>query len=164
MIQLLPFAPQHADTLLSYSLSEEQHQFTALPAQVFTRIAARNASSDYAARPVTILYQQQPAGFFVLDSGNDKFIYTDNPQSILLRSLSIDARLQGFGIGTAAMRQVPTYIQQHYAHEGFNEIVLGVNLGNHAAYRLYQKVGFTDTGRQITGLRGLQHVMYLKLQ
>ena len=163
MVTLRAFEPAHKEALCNYTLPEAQRDFTALPALVFERIAARNQAGDFLAMPVTILFQGAPVGFFVLDSGSDKFVYSDNPQSLLLRSLSVDERQQGQGIGTMAMRLLPDFVKENYPIDSITEIALGVNVNNVAAYNLYLKVGCKDEGKQIEGPHGMQYVLTLQI-
>ncbi|EJS91110.1 hypothetical protein AAUPMC_05652, partial [Pasteurella multocida subsp. multocida str. Anand1_cattle] len=55
----------------------------------------------------SILSDDEPVGFFVLDQGEDRQKYSDNPQAVLLRSMSIhlifrDSALQNSLISSEA--------------------------------------------------------------
>ena len=147
---------------LSYRLSEVQLQFTATVENALKRIENRELKGDFTAKAVTILKDNLPAGFFVLDFGNDKFELTDNPKSVLLRSLSLNPDFQGKGIGKAAMLMIPDFVEKYFPKT--EEIVLAVNDGNDAAYQLYQKCGYRYEGKTRMGRSGIQKLMKLKLQ
>ncbi len=62
-IQLKHTETKHHDALL-YNLPEDQIPFTALPSETFERLKLR---ADGHAKPITILLDEVPIGFFVLD-------------------------------------------------------------------------------------------------
>lgn len=153
-ITLAPYSALHFEDLMCYELGEAQRQFTALPKE---NLVTRNILADPEKHAVTILLQDKAIGFFVFDAGPDREQLSDNPHALLLRSLSVNPLYQGQGFGLQAMIACSRYMQDHLP--AYNEIVLMVNLGNTAAYRMYQKAGFTDTGIVQEGRNGLQHVM-----
>ncbi|SDQ16022.1 Protein N-acetyltransferase, RimJ/RimL family [Chryseobacterium soldanellicola] len=143
---------------LNYALDETQIQYTSTAEMALQRIKER---ADGKAFPVTIFEDEKPSGFFVLDFGNDKFDLTDNVNSVLLRSLSVNPQLQGKGIGKAAMLEVDQFVKNHF--KDCEEIVLGVNFNNPGAYDLYIKVGYHHEGKTMIGRNGPQRIMYKKL-
>ena len=88
MVTLQFFTEEHFPDL-NYQLDEIQLQYTSSAEMALQRIKERN---DGKAFPITILYEEKPVGFFVLDFGEDKFDLTDNPNSTLLRSLSVNPK------------------------------------------------------------------------
>lgn len=146
MLTLSVLQEDHRIDLLSYGLPDEQLQFTALPRQVFERIAFRNAQNDFAARPVSILYAGKAIGMFVLDRGGDLRLWTENKNAVFLRSLSLNPSYQGKGFGKKAMSLIPEFAQAIFAPIVINEIVLGVNRGNEIANSLYTKLGYRALG------------------
>ena len=149
---------QHHNALLNYSLSEEQINFTALPEQTFQRLEER---IDNDAKPITILLDDEPIGFFVLDYGEDKLDLTKNENSLLLRSLSINPAFQGKGFGKIAMNLVDDFVKENFPT--INELVLAVNFLNKSAYDLYLKVGYIDDGSQREWINGMQHLLRKKI-
>lgn len=143
---------------VNYILDENQSKYTSTAEQALKRIEERN---DTQAFPITIFEDEKPAGFFVLDFGEDKFDLTENENSVLLRSLSVNPEMQGRGIGHAAMMAVDDFIRKHF--KSCNEIVLAVNQNNLSAYELYIKVGYLYEGRTRTGRNGPQYLMHKKL-
>ncbi|MBB4752722.1 GNAT family N-acetyltransferase [Actinoplanes lobatus] len=56
----------------------------------------------------------------------------------LLTHLEVPEQLRNHGIGTWIIRE----IEHRVAQDGFRQIVLGVDLGNAGAARLYQRLGY----------------------
>lgn len=102
-------------------------------------------------------------GFFVLDFGQDKYRYTDNPNAVLLRSMSINPAFQGMGYAKNALnfKCLQEFCKTHISL--CHEIVLGVNHANVSAQRLYEKVGFIRQARTVMGQKGEQWVYCLKI-
>lgn len=157
MISLQFFKPEDLPGV-SYTLDENQSQYTSTAEQALQRIKERN---DGKAFPLTIFDDEKPAGFFVLDFCDDKLDLTDNQNSVLVRSLSVNPRFQGKGVGKAAMIRIDDFIREHF--EDCDEIVLAVNQNNISAYHLYIKVGYQYDGKTRTGRNGPQYLMYKKL-
>ncbi|KMQ60474.1 GNAT family acetyltransferase [Chryseobacterium sp. BLS98] len=143
---------------LDYALDENQGQYTSTVEKALERIKERN---DNKALAVTILQDEKPAGFFVLDFGEDKLEFTDNEKSVLLRSLSVNPNLQGKGIGKAAMQQVDRLVRENFPD--CDEIVLAVNQKNISAYQIYLKTGYLYEGKSRIGRSGPQYLMHKKL-
>lgn len=158
MVSLKPYKEEDMQRLLAYDLPTGQLRFTMLPSD-WLGIHAEKRKTKY---PVTIGYQDEPVGFFVLDPGDDKFNYTENKNALLLRSLSVNPKYQGKGIGETAMGELLTaYCKQ--LEEGCDEIVLGMNEDNKTAYRLYGRTGFLETGIYAGGPNGPQFIMSKKI-
>ncbi|AZA92448.1 ribosomal-protein-alanine acetyltransferase [Chryseobacterium nakagawai] len=158
MIKLEFFRPEEHLSGVSYGLDENQLRFTASASQALQRIRERD---DNKAFPITILEQNVPAGFFVLDFGIDKLELTDNENSVLIRSLSVNPEMQGRGIGKIAMMQVDDFVKKNFKQ--CDEIVLAVNQQNDSAYHIYLKAGYIDDGKTRIGRSGPQYLMHKKL-
>ncbi|WP_426477263.1 GNAT family N-acetyltransferase [Chryseobacterium sp. CBSDS_008] len=157
MIHLEFFKPEDLSGV-SYALDENQMSFTATAQQALQSISERD---DNDAFPVTIFENNMPAGFFVLDFGKDKFELTDNENSVLLRSLSVNPQMQGKGIGKAAMLKVGDFTRDRF--NTCDEIVLAVNQKNDSAYHIYLQAGYIFDGKTRMGRSGPQYLMYKKL-
>lgn len=142
---------------LDYRLDAEQDRFTAIVPAALERVAQRNLRGDFLAVPVTVFFNGAPAGFFILDFGNDKLDLSENPDSALLRSLSINPKFQGKGVGKMAMLQIPQLLHQYFPKT--TEIVLAVNEQNTVAARLYEKCGYGLSPKTRVGRSGLQRIM-----
>lgn len=143
---------------VNYALSPEQMRFTNTPEGALQRIKERN---DERKKAVCIFMNDQIAGFFVLDTSDDKKELTENEAAILLRSLSLNPFFQGQGIAKEAMLILPDFVRIHYAH--CTEIVLAVNFENPLAYGIYLKTNFIDDGKTNQGRSGLQHILTLQI-
>ena len=69
--------------------------------------------------------------------------------------MSIAPAQQGKGYARAALgaARLHPLLRAHFPDGG--EIVLGVNHANHAAIALYQRCGFSDSGRTYMGVKGV---------
>lgn len=124
--------------------------FTGLP-QNAIKISQENINYH----PVLLVNElNEICTFFILDYGDDKFKYTNNINSLLLRSFSTNERFLRKGYALAALRSLPRYIQTNYP--GIQEITLGVNKRNVAAQKLYEKTGFKKEPKTYTGKKGPQ--------
>lgn len=157
MVSLEFFKPEDFSGV-NYSLDDIQLQYTSTAEFAIERIRERNDGKGFS---ITIFKDENPAGYFALDFGDDKFDLTDNSNSVLLRSLSINPQFQGQGIGKAAMIQVDDFIKENF--KDCDEIVLAVNQNNTSAYDLYIKVGYIFEGKTRIGRSGPQRLMYKKL-
>jgi len=155
----LEFYKEEDFSSVDYALDEVQLQYTSPAVNALKRISERNTGLEF---PVTVLDRdRKPAGFFVLDFGEDKMDLTDNHNAVLLRSLSVNPEMQGKGIGKSAMLEVDHFIRKHFGT--CDEIVLAVNQNNISAYQLYLKVGYQYEGKQRIGRSGPQYLMSKKL-
>jgi ribosomal protein S18 acetylase RimI-like enzyme len=79
-----------------------------------------------------------------------------------LRSLMIDRRHQGRGLGTLALLACRDDLRRR--HPELATLALTVNCSNARALGAYRSVGFIDTGRlQFGGTAGPQHLLVLRL-
>ncbi|PIF44423.1 acetyltransferase (GNAT) family protein [Chryseobacterium sp. 52] len=154
----LAFFKQEDFSGVNYILDEEQQKYTSGAEKALQRIKDRNDSQGFA---VTVFKDEEPAGFFVLDFGEDKFELTENEHSVLLRSLSVNPELQGRGIGKAAMQKADDFVREQFPD--CDEIVLAVNQKNLSAYHIYLKTEYVYEGKTIIGRSGPQYVMSKKL-
>ena len=156
MVSLNFYKPEDFSEL-DFDLNEIQSHYSALPKLALERIEERNQNDDFFVYPVTVLDGEHIVGFFVLDFGGDKFEFTANPESVLLRSLSINPKFQGKGIGSNVMISLDYFIKEHF-HD-CREIVLSVNERNTSALGIYLKTGYHLTGKIKEGRSGPQLVM-----
>ena len=99
--------------------------------------------------------------FFVLDSGTDKFKYSDNSRSLLLRAFSTDSRETRKGYARQSLLLLPKFLKTNYPT--YNEIVLGVNEYNQVVTYLYANLNFVDTKTRFLGKKGYQKIMSFKV-
>jgi ribosomal protein S18 acetylase RimI-like enzyme len=110
---------------------------------------------------VTIFYEEEPIGFFILHRSKEAQKYTNNMNTIFLRSFSIDRDCQSQGFGGAAMGILPQFVRENLPE--IEEIILTVHEKNIPAMKLYEKSGFLSNGKTIEGRKGIEHVMILHL-
>ncbi|MHA7146291.1 GNAT family N-acetyltransferase [Arthrobacter sp. TmT3-37] len=63
-----------------------------------------------------------------------------------LKHLYVQESARGTGVGTALCAWTETYVEQ----SGFDKLYLNVSTENDSARRLYERLGFTSTGRSTT--------------
>ena len=152
MIKLTNYNESYRKSLENYALSEEQLSFTRHPLELLQRAVINTTYT-----PIIITEDNQVAGFFVLDTGEDRFHYTENADSILLRGYSIHPDYQGRGIAQTSMILLRSFVAKQFPD--VKTIALGVNEANKAAQAVYVKSGFMDEGRRYNGRSGLQIAM-----
>lgn len=154
VVRLIPYQASHFDELNSFQLDQTQSQFTA---SFYENIINRKIESIPGKFPVTILYNEIPVGFFILDDSQEKIIFTQDENAVLFRSLSLNPNYQGKGIGKQALILMDDYVRNQFPH--LTHIILAVNIKNQHAYQLYIKVGYQDTGRTFHGSIGPQYIL-----
>jgi len=155
-VVLVEYTDTYGEHLLNYHLPEEQLQFTSLPLEKINNPIVSNT-----AKHLLILEDGVPVGYFALEDGEKLLKYSTNTNARLLTSFSIDSRNQGKGLAKTGLQLLPEYVRNHLP--GTDEIVLGVNQKNTAAYNLYLKTGFVDRNEFYEGPKGPQHILHLKV-
>ncbi|OPA75210.1 GNAT family N-acetyltransferase [Paenibacillus selenitireducens] len=153
-VELQLYSSAHDEQLKRFSLPQEQEQFTALPIEMLEVHPEKH--------PVVILSEQVPVGFFVLHASDQVKEYTDNPHAMLLTSFSINFTQQGKGLARRGLEQLRPFVRHQFL--GCDEIVLAVNQKNIPAQKLYEKIGFQDTGRRKIGPLRKQYIMSLSIE
>lgn len=156
MLQLVSYNEEHFEAL-NYKLFSEQAKFTSS----IDQCKKDGVFSDAQKAVITIMYNDEPIGFFILDTGVAKTKLTDNKFAILLRSFSLNPIYQGKGLGKKSVLLITDLLKQKYPE--INEIVLSVNARNINAYHTYLNAGFVDTQKYIEGIMGQQHILSKKI-
>lgn len=151
------YQPSDQQAVDHYYLREDAKAFTGSPKE-----ALDNATRQVGYTPFLCFAGKDLVVCFVLDSGEDKFIYTSEEASLLLRSFSVDSRYEGQGHGKAVLAQLPDLVRQHFP--SVKEVVLGVNVKNERATNFYARYGFSDTGCIHQGPKGPQLIFHLPLE
>ena len=103
-----------------------------------------------------------PVGVFKVDRSYHTSFPFAPASDIGLRALIIDARAQGQGVGTAAMRKLAPHLAPLYPGAAFT--YLTVHFRNLTALSVYTRAGFENTGEVwLHGTVGPQAVMRLPL-
>ena len=119
---------------IPFAVTDEQKQYVSNSTTLLARAYAyRNARS----RAYIIYNEDTPIGMG---------LYHDEPQfnAYIFSEFLIDAQYQGKGYGEEAARMV---LDAMKADGKYNKVVLCYIQGNQAAKHLYEKIGFTETGR-----------------
>jgi RimJ/RimL family protein N-acetyltransferase len=120
-------------------------------------LTLRAAEVDPDRRPVAIVEDGTPVGFFVLERGGSEPAV---PGGLLLRGFFVDAAAQGRGVATRALAGLASFVRRH--EPDARRVVLTVNVENPAAITVYRRAGFADRGELYNGgLAGPQHVLQL---
>lgn len=146
-MQLYLYDDSYKHLIEQYQLTEEQLQFTSTPNECIEL-----SNEDVDRHSILALEDNKLVTFFVLHRNEGVKPYTDNNDSILIRSFSTDFRHQGNGYAKKALLLVPDFVKRHYSD--INEIVLAVNVKNEAAQGLYKKCGYIDEGARRMGRKG----------
>jgi RimJ/RimL family protein N-acetyltransferase len=154
-MKLQLYSEKYKEDVDAFSLEEEQHQFTALPAEALQII-------DKNRFPIVMIADEKAVGFFVLHQGEAIQDYTSNPDALLLRAFSVNQFHQGKGYAKKAMKLLPDFIKQNFME--VDEIVLAVNERNIAARSLYLNSGFEDQGKKLMGRKGWQSILTYSLK
>ncbi|MBC5638754.1 GNAT family N-acetyltransferase [Ornithinibacillus sp. BX22] len=152
-VKLEHFSNEHMKELATFELPEEQAQFTALPSKYKVVKEGQHR--------IVLLCGNKPVGFFLLHSTDRIKEYSNNPNAMLLTTLSVNYAEQGKGYAKQAMLLLRDFVKSEFP--SCDEIVLAVNHKNFPAQKLYSKVGFKDTGRRKIGRIGEQFIFNLDL-
>jgi len=120
----------------------------------------RTSKDDPARYPVGIYDKQANlVGFMCLHVGASPDFYDmENENYVLLRSMSIDDRYQGQGVGTESLRFIFDFISKEIDSH-ITDVVLAVNEKNIGAQKCYEKAGFTPRPEKKMGRLGWLIVM-----
>jgi GNAT superfamily N-acetyltransferase len=154
IVQLEFYREEFFEDLNSFQLDEFQSEFTL---SFYQNIVEKKIQEIPGKHPIAVLFQSQAIGFFVLDDSNEKFTYTTEMNSLLLRSLSLHPAYQGKGLGKEIMGVLDEFVQLHFPEK--TSIYLAVNQRNIRAKELYFKTGYLDTGKIYVGIKGPQFIL-----
>jgi RimJ/RimL family protein N-acetyltransferase len=147
--------PELRDAVARLAPLPGQERFAGRPAE-----ALAAAAGDPGRRPVAIVADGAPAGFFVLHQGESAQPLATGDDEVLLRGFFVDAAVQRLGVASRALAGLPGFLREHLP--AVRRVVLTVNLKNPTAIRVYRRAGFADTGDLYHGgAQGPQHVFTL---
>ncbi|MFT8531864.1 GNAT family N-acetyltransferase [Bifidobacterium aquikefiri] len=147
-MRLIECSPEFEERIADYSLQDTT--YTGAPKDAIT-VSKKNGKYHSI---LCVTEGNEIPTFFVLDSGDDKFRYTADSRSLLLRSFSTDDRFVRKGYALEALRLLPAYISARFPET--DQVVLGVNERNSAAQQLYEKAQFIRQNRVYQGRLGRQ--------
>jgi RimJ/RimL family protein N-acetyltransferase len=146
-VQLYFYYERYINEVKDYHLTEEQLRFTGTP-----KVCIELSYDDCDRFSILAMEEDKLVTFFVLHKNQGVIPYSDNHNSILLRSFSTDSRYQGKGYAKKALMQLSAFIRENFSD--INEVVLAVNIKNETAQGLYRKCGFVDEGIRRMGKKG----------
>ncbi|MEA2246093.1 MAG: hypothetical protein QOH46_622, partial [Solirubrobacteraceae bacterium] len=156
-ITLTIVGPDLRDAVLALAPRADQERFCGR-----TRDTLPEAQAAPGARPVAILEDAVPVGFFALHRGPAAGALTPSDRDVLLRGFFVDAAAQGRGVAGRALERLPAFLREHLP--GARRVVLTVNVRNPAAIRTYHRAGFADSGDVYHGgAQGPQHILGLRI-
>lgn len=137
-LSIIPYNNIFYCDIRNYYLPENQLMFTKTPYESINR-----RINDDSFCPMLIICDKNIIGFFVLDfSANEIREYTDNKNSVLLRSFSINFIYQGKGYGAKSLLKIKQYILYNYNY--IDEIFIIVDIINNIAIKLYKKCNYVE--------------------
>lgn len=80
--------------------------------------------------------------------------YIEARNTFSIPRFMIDAQWQGHGYGAAALAEIIDTFRQTRPEAA---ITISLRTDNHAAWRLYERLGFVDTGERVHGEAVLRH-------
>ncbi|HAM80202.1 GNAT family N-acetyltransferase [Ornithinibacillus bavariensis] len=150
------YSDKYRRRLCDYHLSKEQSRYAYVPLEVL-----ETCKEDDLRYPVVILYNGEPAGFFVLHGWEGVQTYSDNRDAILLRSYSVNSRFQGKGIAKESLYALDSFVKKYFPEK--KEIILAVNHQNTIAQHVYKRSGFIDKGVRKMGPKGELYILQKEL-
>lgn len=141
------YKEEYKAKLSDYHLSDEQSRYARVPLK-----ALQKCEEDETRHPIVILYNGEPAGFFVLHGWEGVRTYSNNRDAILIRGYSINSKYQGKSIAKKSLLELNFFVKRNFPNA--NEIILAVNHKNTAAQHVYMKSGFIDKGKKVMGIKG----------
>jgi RimJ/RimL family protein N-acetyltransferase len=140
----------------NYYLSKDQIKYTSFPLDAIAK-----CEKEAERFPVIILYNNVPAGFFILHGWEGVKTYSKNKNAILLRGYSINTPYQRKGIAKHSLKLLPSFVNRYFPDK--NEIILAVNKMNTVAQQVYKKGGFIDKGVRKMGRKGELFILHKEL-
>ncbi|WP_424960630.1 N-acetyltransferase family protein [Macrococcus lamae] len=157
-IDIVQYNEKYRAQLESFELEERQLIYSSLPKEVLDE-----GLMDANRRPCIVLNKEgEVVGFFVLHQFYQHEGYDTPINAVYVRSLSINAKLQGSGYGTEIMMNIPTFVQTVFPD--FENLYLVVDAENQAAWNLYERAGFLHLATNPEGPLGKERLYYLDLE
>lgn len=140
--------------LLQLSVSAAQQMYVG---QIDNLLADAASCAD--AEPMAICLDGEAVGYYRIDPHSRSVAGRNfDVPALGLRAFFIDQHWQGRGLGSLALAALVEDVIER--HPDARLLVLGVNVGNEAAIRMYRGAGFIRSGELYHGGRaGPQHLM-----
>lgn len=148
MIRLIEVNEDNLLRAASLKVAEEQKKYLDSPVGI---IARGYAYRNHRARVIGIEGDGELVGLALVKDLDEE------PACYDLQQFMIDARYQGRGIGTEALRMILAELRRE---RKYDRVDLCVSKEDASAIRVYEKVGFTDTGYVDEGAPDCLNLMY----
>lgn len=155
-VRVRPVTPGLREAVVAVRVTSTQQ---AQVGDVATHLA--QVARDPCCEAMAIFAGDTVVGFYRLDFAERLVAGRDfGGAGVALRPFLIDARWQGRGLGSRAMRALLDDL--HARHPRRRLLLLAVGCTNHAALALYRRAGFVDSGTWLPGGRGGPQRLFLR--
>jgi len=150
MIELRDITWDNFYKVIGLKLKEGQENFVASNEYSIAQAYVSRANDEYASMPFAIYKDTEVVGFAMMDyeeNDDDDFIYREYGDTLVYTffRFMIDAKHQGKGYGREAMVKILDFLKT-YPQGPATAIVLSYEPDNHVAKKLYESLGFVETG------------------
>lgn len=157
-VRVVPVSAETRAAVLALAVQPDQLPFVGRTADSLADVAVCQGSEALA-----LLLEDVVIGYVRIDRRATAL--GDHPLAegaVALRSLMIDAKRQGEGIGRRALDAIHAWVAGR--HPDRERILLTVNVRNEVAVQVYRRAGYRDDGELYHGgLAGPQHVLWRPL-
>ncbi|GIP26670.1 GCN5 family N-acetyltransferase [Paenibacillus sp. J23TS9] len=139
MIRLIPTTRENWKDAINLQVQVHQNHYVPSVAVSLAKVHIRPDGDEYKYLPFCIYNTENSLVGFVMITVDDTTAW-----SYWVNGLLIDASYQGKGYGKATIESVIRYIKENY----YNSRCLNLTVcaDNEAARKLYEKLGFSETG------------------
>ena len=142
MVSLKEITRDNIDEVLAHKVDESQKSFVSTNADSLAQAYVYSET----AFPFAVYNDAILVGFIMMGYYEVKDYYT-------LWKFMIDSRYQGRGYGRKALELGIQYLKEQF---DISEVYTGVVPGNNAARKLYESVGFKETGLVESGMEEMR--------
>lgn len=141
-------SPSEQGTVLGLSVTEQQIEFAGT-VERSVQTCQEDPVNEVAG--LALVLEGRIVGFLVLMRGARAPAWA-GPKSATVSAMRIDLSQQGKGLGSAALRALPSWVAENWPES--SELILAVDEENQAARSAYAKAGFVDLGKREEGRIG----------
>lgn len=141
-------SPSEQAAVLGLSVTEQQIEFAGT---VERAVQACQEDQANEVAGLAIVLEGGIVGFFVLKRGARAPAWA-SPKSATVSAMRIDLSQQGRGLGSSALRALPSWVAEHWPES--SELILSVDEENQSTRSAYARAGFLDLGKREEGRIG----------
>ena len=145
MISLRKITRENIDEVLALKVSEDQRTFVSANSESLAQAYVYSET----AFPFAVYEDSMVVGFIMMGYYEAKNYYT-------LWKLMIDSRYQNRGYGRKALEFGIQYLRERFS---ISEVYTGVVPGNTVAKKLYEAIGFRETGLVESGMEEMRLIL-----